>query len=187
MSKAAQLISEQELVTSIIAGDKQAFHIIYEQTYGKVARYVGKLVTDETLAEDVLVQTYTVAWQKMANFHGSSRLTTWLIGIARNIAFKEFRKNKFHEPFNETYLAADSTSHLLPEKKDREEKMKQALTVLSANHREVLELVFYQGLTYPEVSTLIHIPVNTVKTRVFHAKKALKESLKNREITADDI
>jgi len=187
MSKAAQLTGEQELVASIAAGDKQAFHSIYEQTYGKVARYVGKLVADEILAEDVLVQTYTVAWQKMASFKGSSRLTTWLIGIARNIAFKEFRKNKFHEPFNETYIAADNTSHLLPEKKDREEKMKQALTALSANHREVLELVFYQGLTYPEVSTLINIPVNTVKTRVFHAKKALKETLRNREITADDI
>ena len=187
MIKARQLTDEQELVKRIAAGDKQAFHIIYEQTHGKVARYIIKLVNNETLAEDVLIQTYTVAWQKMSSFRGSSRLTTWLISIARNIAFKEFRKNRFQEPFDETHIAADNTSHLKPEQRDRKEKMQQALVTLSASHREALELVFYQGLTYPEVSKLINVPVNTVKTRIFHAKKELKIALKNKEITADDI
>jgi len=187
MSKGKQSRDEQELVERIAAGDRQAFQLFYEQSYGKVARYVNKLVSNETLAEDVLTQTYMVAWQKMGSFKGSSRLATWLIGIARNIAFKEFRKNRIHEPFNETYVAADNTSHLKPEQQDRKAKMKQALIALSANHREALELVFYQGLTYPEVSKIIDVPVNTIKTRIFHAKKALKEELKKREITADDI
>lgn len=187
MTRNKMLGIELQLVKKIAEGDRQAFHTVYEQTYGKVARYVRGLVGNEMTAEDVVIQTYTVAWQKASAFKGTSRLTTWLIGIARNIAFKEFRKNKPHVPFDEAYTAVDDSSYREPERQDRKEKMKQVLQTLPPKQREVLELVFYQDLTYPEVSEIVGIPVNTVKTRVFHAKKAMKEKLRKLDITANDI
>ena len=65
--------------------------------------------------------------------------------------------------------------------------MKRAVATLSAKHREILELVFYQDLSYPEVAELLGIPVNTVKTRVFHAKKSFRDALSAEGITADDL
>ncbi len=177
---------ELQLIQATAEGDRQAFQQLYETTWPMVSRYVKRLINDETLAEDVLVQTYTIAWQKASDFRGAGRLTTWLIGIARNVAFKEFRKNKDAIPFDESYQMADNQSQNKPEIQDRNRRMQDALAVLSPSHREILELVFYQDLSYPEISALIDIPVNTVKTRVFHAKKAFKTELEKLDITSHD-
>ncbi len=180
-------VDEKQLTQRVAKGDKEAFETIYEQTYGKVARYVKGFVKNESTAEDVIIQTYTIAWQNIAGFRGDGRLTTWLIGIARNIAFKEFRKNQPTTQFDESYSKADEHSHREPERKDSKKKLKDMIQRLSTKHKEILELVFFQGLTYPEISDIIGIPVNTVKTRVFHAKKALKDELSRQNITANDI
>ncbi|MBE0584582.1 MAG: sigma-70 family RNA polymerase sigma factor [Desulfofustis sp.] len=178
---------EQRLIAAVARGDRNAFRQLYDETYGKVARYIRSLVGDEHLTDDILVQTYAIVWQTASRFKGASRLTTWIIGIARNIAFKEFRSRRTEEPFDESYKGADDTSQLQPEYRDRNKLMKLALATISAHHREILELVFYQDLSYPEISQLIDIPVNTVKTRVFHAKKAFKNALAARGITANDL
>lgn len=178
---------EYNLAVLIADGDKAAFRIIYDRTYGRVFRYVRKLVRNDEMAEDVIIQTYTAVWEKSSSFRGSGRLTTWIIGIARNIAFNEFRKNKFHTHFNEEHMETDRSSQNIPEHLDRKEKLKQAVSALSPKHGEIIELVFFQDLTYPEVSAIINVPVNTIKTRVFHAKQALKKELSKRNITSDDI
>ena len=187
MNKDSRYSDERQLMSQVAAGDREAFRYIYDQTYGKVFHYVRGFAKNETIAEDVIVQTYAVVWQKGANFKGTSRLTTWIIGIARNIAFKEFKKTKHEAPFDETYCSADIESHKEPEIKDRNKKIQTAIDKLSPNQKEILELVFYQDLTYPEVSEILNIPVNTVKTRVFYAKKALKDELTKLNILQNDL
>ncbi len=178
---------EQELVAMIAGGDKKAFRVLYEQTYGKVFHYIKGFVRNNELAEDVVVQTYTIVWQKASNYRGTGKPTTWIIGIARNIALKEFRKNKPHAVFDEHYMSEEIEDHRTNETLDRKEKLQQAMAGLSPKHREILELVFFQDLTYPEVSVIIDIPVGTVKTRVYHAKIALKQELEKRKISNNDI
>ena len=187
MDKENKFRDEKSLMARVAAGDREAFRLTYEQSYGKVARYIRGFVKNETIAEDVIIQTYAVVWRKASNYKGTARLTTWIIGIARNIAFKEFRKTKSETTFDETYCNADMESHREPEKNDRNAKIRMAISVLSPNQKEILELAFFQDLTYPEISEIINIPENTVKTRVFHAKKALKEELVKRNITKNDI
>lgn len=178
---------EQRLITAVARGDRIAFRQLYELTYWKLARYIRSLVGDDTLAEDIIVQTYAIVWQTASRFRGASRLTTWMIGIARNITFKEFRSRRHEVPFDESYEGVDEHSQHRPERQDRKELLKCALATISPGHREVLELAFYQGLNYTEISELIDIPVNTVKTRVFYAKKALQEALAAKGITPDDL
>lgn len=184
MNKDTELLQEKHLVELVAGGDSAAFRQLYDLSYGKVSRYVQKMVRDSSLVDDILVQTYTVAWQKSAAFKGTGRITTWLIGIARNIAFREFKKVKESVPFEEEYSAADTQSQFQVEVESTNVALKAALQTLKVKHREILELVFYQEFSYAEVAELTDIPVNTVKTRVFHAKKALKEVLEKQNITS---
>jgi RNA polymerase sigma-70 factor (ECF subfamily) len=186
MNKDSEFIEEKLLVEQVAAGDPAAFRQLYDLSYGRVARYVQKMVSDNSLVDDILVQTYTVAWQRSDAFKGNGRITTWLIGIARNIMFREFKKVKKYVPFEEEYSAADTKSQFQVEVKSTNAAVKAALQALSVKHREILELVFYQEFSYMEVAELIGIPVNTVKTRVFHAKQALRDVLENRKITDYD-
>lgn len=186
MSIDGEFSEERLLLERVAAGDPAAFRQLYESSYGRVARYVQKMVGDYSLADDIVVQTYTVAWQKSATFKGQGRITTWLIGIARNIMFRELRKVKYHEPFEEEFGAVDSRSQFRVEKESTKAALKAALQTLKIKHREILELVFYQDFSYTEVAELVGIPVNTVKTRVFHAKQALKEVLEKNHINGYD-
>ena len=187
MNKKHELLQEKRLVTRVAEGDASAFRQLYDASYGKVSRYVHKMVNDDSLADDILVQTYTVAWQKSASFKGTGKITTWLIGIARNIAFREFKKIKKYLPFEEEYSGADTESQFQVEVKSTNAALKAALQALKVKHREILELVFYQDFTYVEVAELIKVPVNTVKTRVFYAKQALKNVLEKQNITSHDL
>ena len=186
MNKDREFLEEKRLVEQVAAGDSTAFRQLYDLSYGRVARYVQKMVSDNSLVDDILVQTYMVVWQKSAAFKGNGRITTWLIGIARNIMFREFKKVKKYVPFEEEYSAADTQSQFQVEVKSTNAALKAALQTLKVKHREILELVFYQEFSYVEVAELIGIPVNTVKTRVFHAKQALKDVLEDRKITDYD-
>lgn len=183
MNEGSELFEEAHLVEQVAAGDAAAFRQLYDLSYGRVARYVQKVAGDYGMADDILAQTYTVAWQKSSSFRGNGRITTWLIGITRNIMFREFRKSKNYVPFEEEYSAAETKSQFRVEVESTNAALKAALQTLKVNHREILELVFYQDLSYVEVSELIGIPVNTVKTRVFHAKQALRDVLEKQDIT----
>jgi len=183
MNKDRDLLQEKRLVEQVAAGESTAFRQFYDLSYGRVARYVQKVVGNDSLVDDILVQTYTVAWQKSATFKGNGRITTWLIGIARNIMFREFRKVKKYVPFEEEHGAADTQSQFKVEVESTNAALKAALQILKVKHREILELVFYQEFSYMEVAELIGIPENTVKTRVFHAKQALKDVLEKQNIT----
>lgn len=186
MIKDREFLAEKRLMEQVAAGDSAAFRQVYDSSYGRVARYVQKVVRDNSMAEDIVIQTYTVAWQKSAAFKGDGRITTWLIGIARNIMFREFKKIKQHVPFEEEYGEADTASQYQVENKSTNAALKAALQTLNVKHREILELVFYQDFSYAEVAELIGIPLNTVKTRVFHAKQALKDVLQKQDITSYD-
>ncbi len=187
MNKDSELLQEKRLMEQVAGGDATAFQQLYDLSYGRVSRYVHKMVRDASLVDDILVQTYTVAWQKSIDYKGNGRITTWLIGIARNIMFREFKKLRKSVPFEEEYSAADTQNQFKTEVKSTNTALKDALQSLKVKHREILELVFYQEFSYPEVAALIGIPVNTVKTRVFHAKKALKDVLIKRNITSHGI
>lgn len=178
-----ELKIEKGLVGRVAAGDSAAFQQLYESSYGKVARYVQKMAGNESLVDDILVQTYTVAWQKSAAYKGDGRITTWLIGIARNIIYREYRKDRRYVPFEEEYEGADTTSQFRVENRSTSAAVKAALQTLKVKHREILELVFYQEFSYAEVAQLVGIPENTVKTRVFHAKQALRDILEKHHIT----
>ena len=109
-----------------------------------------------------------------------------MFAIARNQALKEIRKNKKHRSFDEVAEPAAPEVREY-ELSDRAQVIRRALSTLSGKHQQVLELSFFDELSYPEIGEILKIPVNTVKTRVFHAKKALAEALQHMSIDRHDL
>jgi RNA polymerase sigma-70 factor (ECF subfamily) len=109
-----------------------------------------------------------------------------MIGIARNLAFKELRNRKPYESIDAHPDIPDEKAingnHLA-----MKQIIKKALSLLSPKHQEILDLVFFFGMTYPEISQLLSVPVNTVKTRVFHAKNAMKKIMMDMGVEYDDF
>ncbi len=187
MIKGSSTEPESKLLKLAAKGDENAFRQLYDSTYGKVSSYLYRLISDETLVEDVLVETYAAVWKGAKNFKGKSKVTTWIIGIARNTAMNELRKlKKPQEDIDAHYDIADDS---LPDTEsfDRPGLIKKALLKLSVKHREILDLVFFHEMKYPEVSELLNIPVSTVKTRVFYAKDALKDVLEHMGVNKHDL
>ena len=187
MLKGSSAEPDFKLLKLAARGDEKAFRQLYDSSYGKVSMYLYRLVSDDTLVEDILVETYAAVWKGAKKFKGKSKVSTWIIGIARNIAMNELRKRKSpHEEMNSPYDIADD-SPADREFFDRPLLIKKALSKLSVRHREVLDLVFFHEMTYPEVAELLDVPVSTVKTRVFYAKDALKVVLEQMGVNKNGI
>ena len=176
---------EVELLRQIAAGDRDAFEKLYKAYQGRLFRYLLRMVGDTGAAEELTNDTMIAAWKAASTFKGESRPSTWLFSIARNKALNSMRGKKPVMVEAETALAMAASSDS-PERSvtrgSLRDTMKLALQELSPEHREVMELTFYQELSYQEIAEIMECPVNTVKTRMFYAKKRLQEILEQKGI-----
>ncbi len=173
------------LLEQTAEGDRDAFAILYEETSHRIKVYLHRLMQDQNCIEDILVETYTQVWKNSAKFQGRSKVLTWMIGIARNLALKEIGKKKYHE--NIADHPEIEAAGINFEAGDRKEVFSRALNLLGPKHREILDLAFYQDLAYHEIAHILDIPESTVKTRVFYAKASLKKALAQMGIHSDDL
>ncbi|MFB3884118.1 MAG: sigma-70 family RNA polymerase sigma factor [Thermodesulfobacteriota bacterium] len=184
-SEASQRI-EVGLLSRVSEGSMEAFRELYDLTHKRIYFYLYRLLRDKALVEDILVETYTEVWRGAGRYRGKSKVVTWMIGISRNLAMNELKKVKCHEDIdNFPNLTDGSTAD--PDGFDRQRCLKDAILKLSPKHQEILDLVFFHEMTYPEVSEILDIPVNTVKTRIFYAKEALRETLEKMGVAKNDL
>ncbi|NDY42407.1 sigma-70 family RNA polymerase sigma factor [Dissulfurirhabdus thermomarina] len=178
--------SEERLLARVAAGDEAAFRDLYERTHRRLYYYLLRLLADPSDAEDVLVETFTEVWRCAKKFRGRSRATTWMVGIGRNLAMNRRRRTQTHVSL-ETLADPPGEGGVDLAGADRRRVLRAALARLSPKHWEVLDLVFYQGLHYREAAEVLSIPENTVKTRVFYAKDALRKALAEMGVRRDDL
>ncbi len=173
--------SETDILATVAMGDSTAFERLYHLYEKRLYRYVYSLVCDQSLAEDIVGETMIAVWRGAGTFSGGSRVSTWIFGIARHKSLDVLRQSGRRREVDLEGAADLPTQADSPfddvERKQVETLTKQALTALSPEHQEVLRLVFYEELPYQDIATLLSIPTNTVKTRVFYAKQQLKRQL----------
>ena len=186
MSNGVLASQNLDLLKKVCGGDEKAFRQLYDLTHKRVYFYLYRLVHGKQMAEDILVETYSEVWRCAKKFRGNSAVTTWIMGIARNLAMNELGKSKTHENIDDF---PNLSSGVVPdaEPMDRQRLLKEAMIKLPLKHREILDLVFFHDLTYPEVSRMLNVPVNTVKTRVFYAKETLRNALNGMGVRKDDV
>ncbi len=187
MSKRETISDDYDLMCRVAGGDETAFRKLFEKYNKKVFLYLYRLIGDRDYAEDILVETFTVVWKSAKKFRGDSKASTWLLGIARNLAMNHLKKIRYEEDIDDYKNKIKSNGIINEELWEKRDILKKALMRLSAKHREVLDLVFYQELSYPEISEILDVPVNTVKTRVFYAKGELKKILHEMGVERDVI
>jgi RNA polymerase sigma-70 factor, ECF subfamily len=173
--------SDLILVNRIAAGDKLAMQTLFARHRTSIYRWLLRFVSSEALAEDLLSEVFLDVWRQADRFEGRSSVSTWLMSIARYKALSVRRARTEDELTEEIEAAivdtADDPEAALQEK-DRGGLLRQALTHLSPDHREIIDLVYYHDKSIAECAEVIGIPVATVKTRMFYARRKLAELVK---------
>jgi RNA polymerase sigma-70 factor (ECF subfamily) len=173
---AGKTSSDEILIEEIAAGSKPAMHALFARHRTYVYRWLLRFVSSETLAEDLLSEVFLDVWRQAARFQRRSSVSTWLLSIARHKALSA-RRRRAEAELDEKIAAtvadpADNPETALQEK-NRDELLRGALTRLSREHREVIDLVYYHDKSVDEVAQILGVPPGTVKTRMFYARKKL--------------
>ena len=180
-----QTTSDEVLIVRIAGGDRLAMQVLFARHHVRVYRFVLRLVRNEATAEDLISDVFLDIWRQAGKFEGRSQVSTWMLSIARFKALSVLRKRPEEELDEETAERIEDQSDD-PEttlaKKDKGALLRQCLTALSAEHREIIDLVYYHEKSVEEVAGIVGIPEATVKTRMFYARKKLSELLKEQGI-----
>jgi RNA polymerase sigma-70 factor, ECF subfamily len=178
---AMQSPADELLIGRIARGDRLAMQVLFARHHVRVYRFVLRITRDEMAAEDVISEVFLDVWHEAARFEGRSTVSTWLIAIARFKALSALRKRREAKLDEETAESIEEPSdgpELALTKLDKGAKLRQCLGALSPEHREVIDLVYYHDKSVEEVAKIVGIPQNTVKTRMFYARKKLGELCK---------
>lgn len=170
---------ERELLTCIANGDLQAFERLYRVYQPRLTRFLTTLLKRPQLIEEVLDDTMMVVWQTAGKFRGSSKPSTWIFAIAYRKAHKATRR--WPEPVEDPEFDTRVSEEPLPDENLHHDRLRSALMKamdnLSADHRAVVDLTYFHGLGYREIAEIVDCPVDTVKTRMFHARRRLKQAM----------
>ena len=176
-----QTSSDEALIARIAGGDRLAMQVLFARHHVRMYRFVLRLVRNEATAEDLISDVFLDVWRQAGKFEGRSAVSTWMLSIARFKALSALRRRPEQELDDETAQAiedhADDPEVALA-KKDKGSVLRQCLTRLSEEHREIVDLVYYHEKSVEEVARIVGIPEGTVKTRMFYARKKLAELLK---------
>jgi RNA polymerase sigma factor (sigma-70 family) len=169
---------ESALVASLVARDTRALELLYSSYSASLLGIVSKVVKQEELAQDVLQESFIKIWNSISQFDASKgRLFTWMSRLARNTAIDHLRSrgeinslknddlSEFTVEINERYQILYHPEFI---------GLKQLIEVLTPEQKLILDMVYFQGYTQLEVSTVLNIPVGTIKTRIRMSIKVLR-------------
>ena len=172
------------LIRAIAEGDELAMDELYARHGPGLLAYLSSRLGNRQWAEEVLQEVMLAVWQSASGFRGESRVYTWMIIIARNRAINAFQRDKsLHDkPLEDETGSIPAQSDAVLEHNAQLDELRAALTKLSDEHQETLELVFFHGLSNLETAAVLNISSGTVKSRLFRAKVRLREWLEEKEI-----
>jgi RNA polymerase sigma-70 factor (ECF subfamily) len=171
------------LIGEIAAGSQAAFDALYTSLQPKMVRYAaGLLAADHETAADAVDEAFFDVWRSASSFQGQGSAEGWVRRIVRNKAIDLIRKNrerlaaseKEAQAFEELPDETDTPERLAEKLSDIDELWRR-LQRLSHEHREAVWLCYYEEKSLAEIAEIVGCPENTVKTRLFHARKLLRE------------
>jgi RNA polymerase sigma-70 factor (ECF subfamily) len=159
--------------------DLGAFESLYRAYHARLTLFLYKMLRRPHLVEEVLNDTLMVVWDKADSFKGTSKVSTWIFGIAYRKALKALRAQD--EPIEDEGMGARVSLDPSPEDELGQRRVQAILTTaiagLSREQRAVVELTYFHEMGYREIAEIMQCPLDTVKTRMFHARRHLRRRL----------
>ncbi len=178
---AGETSSDEMLIVRIAGGDRLAMQTLFARHRTAIYRWLLRLVGNEATAEDLLSEVFLDVWRQADRFQARSSVSTWLMAIARFKALSARRVRKdaeLDETIEATVADPADDPEVVLEKKSRDALVRKAVTTLSPEHREIIDLVYYHEQSVDECAQILGVPSGTVKTRMFYARRKLAEMVK---------
>ncbi len=176
---------DAEAVAKALAGDRKALSSLLRGLQLRVYRFILRQAASSQDAEDLTQETFIEVQRKLASFQGNARFSTWVLGIAQNIV-RNYRNRApifRHPTVSDDVLDHHADTRAGPHEQLMTDARLRALQdgmerFLTPELREALLLISLEGLDYGQAATILNIPLGTVKTRVFRARRLLRDGLK---------
>ena len=169
---------EHELMARVAQHDRRAFEELYNLYHRRLARFLTRLTRRYDLAEEIINDTFWVVWRSARDFRGDSQPSTWILGIAYRKARNAFRSAaRSRARQNLEPPSFPLTSEEPARETELRDWLSRALSELPVEQRLAVELCYELGHSCEEIATIMGCPVNTVKTRLFHARAKLQKLL----------
>ena len=163
------------LLGQVAAGDRHAFERLYRAYFARLTRFLGRLTRSSQVIEEIVNDVMLVVWQKAGSYDGSSKVSTWIFAIAYRRACKVLHRHD--EPVEHDPDGTPCEESWQPERQLEQLRLAHALgdalESLPLAQRAAFQLTFYHDMSCAEIAEIMDCPVNTVKTRLFHARKRL--------------
>lgn len=170
---------EQQLLAGVARGRQDDFEALYRLYHPRLQRFIGQMARYPELIDEVLDDTMMVVWQRADAFDGRSKLSTWIFGIAYRKTLKALGRLDLPQEDDDPDARIDPAPG--PERQlglaQTRQLLRRALEQLSPDHRAVVELGYFQELAYGEIAAIVDCPPETVKTRMFYARRRLRALL----------
>jgi RNA polymerase sigma-70 factor (ECF subfamily) len=167
---------DTQLLERIAARDLKAFEQLYRHYQPRLSRFLVNIVNRPQIVEEVLNDTMMAVWSTAANFRGASKVSTWIFAIAYRQAVKA--RSRWDEPLpdlqDNDQPSPDASPDDLLHNRRAHAALVEAMNGLTSDHRAVVDLTYFHGMGYREIAEIMGCPVDTVKTRMFHARRKLK-------------
>jgi RNA polymerase sigma-70 factor, ECF subfamily len=172
-------VSDEQLLRRIADGDRQALQLLFVRHRTAVYRFVSRFL-DSASADELASEVFLDVWRKADRFEGRSKAVTWLLAIARYKALSEIRRRSKLQLDEEAGAAIEDPGEspaIVMDKRDRSELIRRCMAKLTPQHREVIDIVYYQGKRIGEAAQQLHVPLNTIKSRMFYARTRMADLL----------
>lgn len=174
--------SDEQIVSSILKGEKDSYREIIKRYEEKLSRYLHKFISDNDDIEDILQVVFIKAYKNLYGFDINKKFSSWIYRIAHNEAVNHLKRNR-----KKGRIALDDVEYkLIDEKSDiggeadrklLKKDMEKVIGRLDLKYREPIVLFYLEELSYEEISDVLRIPKNTVGTLILRGKKMMKDNL----------
>lgn len=169
---------EAELIASLRNKDEEAFSYLYDHYAGALYGVIRQVVQEVETSNDVLQESFVNIWRRIEQYDESKgRLFTWMLNVARNAAIDKKRSKGFQQSLKQFSIGDGETVQIPVRPGVDDYGLKKMLMKLKDEHRQLIDLSYYQGFTHEQIAQALDMPLGTVKTRIRSALTQLRALL----------